>query len=432
MNTIKNITNFKADTKPTQSTFNTSNRQPQQAPIPYEDDSLELMTVQKDMLKKQRQQEKLQKMSAYGTVAIGAGLVGSLLLSIFTLIKSRGKSPAEEEVKKLTEVTLNWIDFKTKKGSVAPLNSKTTSKSLRDAFNGILDSSKLSEAAKKWGGTKDSGTDIIYLYGHGGTGKTYVAEQFAQEIEAIFTSIKYPDMGSPLNDAASMKVSNTFNNIEEVANKNKDRHVVVCIDEFDAVIKKVNELYSSDEANKTRAAVLTGIDAIRRRCKNVTFVTTSNYHPKNGQVDEIALRRFNKLIEVPLSDKEQIKALLEMYLKDVEQIGAVIETDFLKSKAADKFADKLQSEGYSNGEIELIVKEAANMFRASLKDVPDSELKTKHPFTVDYLEKAMKMKGQAASKTNKLMTVKTDNSSVQPQIKLNKFKRIILTLLNLN
>ncbi len=426
-----NSTNFKADTKPTQSTFNTSTRQPQPAIIPYEDDELDLMSVQNQMQKKQKQQERLQKISAYGTVAIGAGLVGSLLLSIFSMIKNKGKSQAEEEMKKLTEVTLDWLDFKDKKGTVARLNSSTTSKALKEAFNSIIDSTKLSAAAKKWGGMKDSGTDIIYLYGHGGTGKTYVAEQFAQEIGAIFTSIKYPDMGSPFKDAASMRISNTFKNIEEVANKNPDRPIVVCIDEFDAVIKKVNEAHSSEEANKSRAAVLTGIDALRRRCKNITFVATSNYHPKNGQVDEIALRRFNKQIEVPLPDKEQITGLLEMYLKNVEEVGAVIETDFLKSKAADKFADKLQKEGYSNGEIALIVQEAANMFKASLKDVPDSELKTKHPFTVEFLEKALKIKGQAASKTNRLMDVNTNESSQQP-IRLSKFKRLILTLLNLN
>ena len=415
-------TSFKADNQ-TNSIFNQKNNTPA-APMDYGNDSLELFTLQKDMQKKQKNQEKLNKMTAYGTAAIGVGLVGSLLLSIFALIKSKGKSQAEEEMKKLTDVTLNWFDFKDKKDVVAPLNSSTTSKALKEAFNGILDSTKLSEAAKKWGGTKDSGTDIIYLYGHGGTGKTYVAEQFAQEIGAIFTSIKYPDMGSPFKDAASMRISNTFKNIEEMANKNKERPVVVCIDEFDAVIKKVNDIHSSDEANKSRAAVLTGIDALRRKCKNITFVTTSNYHPKNGQVDEIALRRFNKQIEVPLPDKEQISGLLEMYLKDVEKVGAVIETDFLKSNAADKFAEKLQYEGYSNGEIQLIVQEAANIFRASLKGVPDAELKKKHPFTVEYLEKALKMKGQAASKTNRLMEVNCENNTnnIDKPIKISKWQ----------
>lgn len=414
-------TNFKADYTQSSSMFNQKNNTPP-LPMDYGEDTLELMSLGKDMQKKQKEQEKLNKMTAYGTVAIGVGLVGSLLLSIFALMKSKGKSQAEEEMKKLTDVTLNWFDFKDKKDIVAPLNSSTTSKALKEAFNGIVDSAKLSEAAKKWGGTKDSGTDIIYLYGHGGTGKTYVAEQFAQEIGAIFTSIKYPDMGSPFKDAASMRISNTFKNIEEMANNNKERPVVVCIDEFDAVIKKVNDIHASDEANKSRAAVLTGIDALRRRCKNITFVTTSNYHPKNGQVDEIALRRFNKQIEVPLPDKEQIRGLLEMYLKDVEKVGAVIETDFLKSNAADRFAEKLQYEGYSNGEIQLIVQEAANIFRASLKGVPDAELKKKHPFTVEYLDKALKMKGQAASKTNKLMEVSGEDNTNNKPIKVSKWQ----------
>lgn len=419
---------FKSDTNNTNSLFNNKKNNTAPIPVNYGADTLDLVSVEKDLRKKEKQQEKLQKMSAYGTVAIGAGLVGSLVLSIITMVKRKGKTHAEEEMKKLTEVTLDWFDFNGKKDIVAPLNAKTTSKALKETFNKILDGSKLSEKANKWGGSDGNNLDMIYLYGHGGTGKTYVAEQFAQEIGAIFTSIKYPDMGSPFKDAASMRISNTFKDIETMANKNKERPVVVCIDEFDAVIKKVNEARSSDEANKSRAAVLTGMDALRRKCKNVTFITTSNYHPKNGQVDEIALRRFNNKIEVPLPDKEQIEGLLEMYLKDIEAIKG---TDFIKQSSSQKFINKMEKEGYSNGEIQLIAEEAGKIFRSTLKDVKDEDL-VKHPFKIEYLEKAMRMIGQAASKTNTLMNVSEFNAEELLLSSLKKKRPFWKRIFNIN
>ena len=403
-----NSVNFKSDNI----NFNNPQKkiQPQEMSMTMPDDMFIIEDIDSKSRKKEKSQERLQKMSAYGTVAIGVGLVGSLILGIIAMIKSGGKSPAEQEMKQLTEAAIKWIDFKDTKDAVAPLNSKTTSKALKDTFNNIINEMKLSDKAKKWGGGKDNFTNIIYLYGHGGTGKTYVAKQFAQEIGALFTSIRYPDMGSPLKDAASMKIANIFDQIEQVANKNKTRPIVCCIDEFDAVIKKINSALGSGEADKSRAAVLTGIDVVREKCKNVIFVATSNYHPKNGQVDEIALRRFNNKIEVPLPDKTQIESLLEMYLKDIEAKG----NDFVKKSSVQNFIDKLYKDGYSNGEIQLITEEAGKIFRSTLKDVKDEEL-AKHPFKAEFLEQALKMNGSAASKTNRLMDVITERKLSLPK-----------------
>ena len=198
-----------------------------------------------------------------------------------------------------------------------------------------------------------------------------------------------------------MRISSCFDNIIAQANAAKDKKFVVCIDEIDAVMRKVPDgAHGAEEVAKSRAAVLTGLDKLRENCSNVTVIATSNYHPKNGIVDPIALRRFNNKIEVPLPDKKQVPALLEMYMKN---IGAV-DDKFYKTSAFKSFARKLQNNGYSNGEIELIAKEASKIFSASLKDVADADLK-KHPFKVKYLEEAMKMNGEAASKTNKLMNV---------------------------
>lgn len=366
---------------------------------------LQQMEMQK-AAKKEKSRDRWNKAGVMAQIGIAAAFLTTAaigLLGVLGLKKlgAKGGNPADQ----ITSVMLKWEDF-AKEKTVAALDSKTTSKTLRDAFKKIIDSRGLSEKAQKWGGSADNKMDIMYLYGHGGVGKTYVAKQYAQETGSMFTCIKYPDLGSPYKDAASMKISSAFDSIVEQANKMKDRKIVVCIDEIDAVMRKVPDgQHGAEEVAKSRAAVLTGLDKLRDKCKNVTVIATSNYHPKNGIVDPIALRRFNNKIEVPLPDKEQVPALLEMYMKD---IGAATDAKFFKTTEFKNFARKLEKGGYSNGEIELIAKESGKIFSSTLKGVADADL-TKHPFRIKYLEEALKINGEAASKTNKLMDVKKGN-----------------------
>ena len=359
-----------------------------------------IMEQQMRML--QEQQKKAKKQERTQKIATGVGIGAGLAIILTLVLSLLGKGGADKTLKELTTTAMKWKDLKGVK-TVASLESKTTSPAVRDNMRKMLNKSKLSDKARKWTGSKD-GAEIIYMYGHGGVGKTYAAEQYAQEKGAIFASIKYSDLGSPYKDAASMKVTSFFDNIIEKAAKNKDRDVVVCIDEIDAVMSKVNDTgQHAEEAKKIRAAVLTGLDKLRKESKNVTLIATSNYHPKNGIIDPIALRRFNAQIEVPLPNKEQIVELLKMNLKDVEAIKG---DKFFKSKDLEKFAEKLQQKGYSNGEITLMAEEAKKSFAdyIATNKISDSAL-DKNGFAVKYLEDALKAKGDAASITNRLMDI---------------------------
>ena len=372
---------------------------------PMPDNYGDSFMLEQQMIRQQQKRERSRdRWNKVGTIA-SCTIAASLLLSGLAMLtgakaigKMGGKKGAEDA---FTTAKVIWEDFKGKKDAVADLDSKTTAKSLKEALNKIIETGKLSEKAKAWGGSTKDKADIIYLYGHGGVGKTYVAKQYAQKIDAMFTCIKYPDLGSPYKDAASMKISDMFDNIIKTANEHKDRKIVVCIDEIDAVMRKVqDDAHGALEASKSRAAVLTGLDRVKEQCTNVTVIATSNYHPKGGIVDPIALRRFNNKVEVPLPNKEQDAGLLEMYLADVGALKNV--KNFTEKSEYKRFIKKLEKEGYSNGEIELIAKEAAKSFSASLKGVKDAELH-KHPFKVKYLEDAKKMVGEPSSKTNKLM-----------------------------
>lgn len=418
MQTVQNnVVNFKA----TAPAINYNNRYtPPMPDEPIDDVFMLQMMEQQKAEKKEKSRDRWNKAGVMAQIGIATAFLTAAGLGLLAFLGIKKGKGAPSELERLTHVKIKWDDF-AKDKTVADLNSKTTSKSLRDAFRNIIDSSGLSEQARKWGGSGDKKLDIMYLYGHGGTGKTYVAKQYAQETGSLFTCIKYPDLGSPYKDAASMRISNMFDNIVEQANKMKDRKIVVCIDEIDAVMRKVPDgQQGAEEVAKSRAAVLTGIDKLREKCSNVTVIATSNYHPENGIVDPIALRRFNNKIEVPLPDKEQIPALLEMYMKD---IGAATDAKFFDRSDFKSFCKKLEKGGYSNGEIELIAKESGKIFSSTLKGVADADLK-KHPFKIKYLEEALKMNGQAASKTNKLMEVKKGSNNSEQ--KLNFWQKLAI------
>lgn len=374
-----------------------------QAPMPIGRDVYE---PQQKKREKKNSGELWQKAGVCGTI----GIAVALLLSVIPpLLKKKGGDKnvgnrVQDELEALTGIKLKFKDAKIDgQLKCADLESETTSPVLRDKFMNLVKLDRIIPESKKWSGTESNAANFLYLYGYGGTGKTYVAEQYAKKIGALFTSIKYPDLGSPFKDAASMKVNAFFDRLSLFAKENPDRKIVVCIDECDALIKKVVEgSHGAEEASKTRAAVLTGIDKLYGECENVTIVMTSNYNPASGLIDDVVKRRLNNCIEVPLPGKVQADAMTKLGLKEVE----AIDDEFYKKSDYKAFIDTLVKEGYSNGEIGKICEEAKKLFAATLENVPKEDLtRQKHPFLVKYLLEGKKLKGEAASKTNTTMKV---------------------------
>ena len=311
---------------------------------------------------------------------------------------ANGGNRVEEELKALTDVAISWTKFDDK-NKVAPLTSETTSKEVKNKLIDLLNISNLSDIKKQVSGMKDR-TRLFFLYGESGVGKTYVAKQFAQEAGAEYMCIKYGDIGSPYKDAGSMKILNMFKNVIKDAQANPNKKYVLCVDEIDALIRSVGGMEGA-EASKARSSVLTGMDEIVEKCKNVTVIATSNYHPDGKLIDKASIRRFNKgRIHVPLPDKTQTKALLKMYLKN---IGAIKE-EFYNTPEFTKFVDELVNGKYANGEIQNIAENAADEFAATLVKLTDEQAQ-KAEFKVDFLKKGKELIGQAAAITNETMRV---------------------------
>ena len=167
------------------------------------------------------------------------------------------------------------------------------------------------------------------LYGPPGCGKTYIAEKFAQESGLNFE----------LFDEAEKKAP-----------------TVICFDEFDAMVpdrSRMDNVGQSGEVNE----FLSQLNNCAER--GIFVIGTSN---RPDRIDPAVLRtgRIDKLIYIPLPDKEARKLLFVFQLRD-RWCEETIDCEILADKTA----------GYVASDITFIVNETA--LTAAMKDIPISQ-----------------------------------------------------------
>lgn len=296
-------TTFKADNRQSVNMFNPKNNTPP-IPMDYEDDALDLMSIQKDMQKKENQQNRLNKMLAYSSVGIAVGLVGSLLVSILGMLKGNGS--ALDKLSK-TAQNINFRDV---------TNEKTFEELfLGDEMKKVVDDLKTTIERAKWLQKKGSaGGSGIMLYGEPGGGKNAYVYALTKYMQTLF-----PDSKLIMMDVLKFKnmfLGQTENNIigfvENVikeAKENPNKKFIVFLDEFDSIARKdsglnANTTESFQNAFKTKLLDLTSVE-------NIQVVAATNKAskglPLNELLDDAILNRFPTKINVPLPTKEQIK-----------------------------------------------------------------------------------------------------------------------------
>lgn len=188
------------------------------------------------------------------------------------------------------------------------------------------------------------------LYGPPGCGKTYIAEKFAQESGLNFMIVKASDLGSIYIHGTQGKIAELFSEAEKKA------PAVICFDEFDAMVpdrSRMDNVGQSGEVNE----FLSQLNNCAER--GIFVIGTSN---RPDRIDPAVLRtgRIDKLIYVPLPDKEARASLFAFQLKD-RCCKDGIDCEIL--------ADK--TEGYVASDITFIVNETA--LAAAMKDIPISQ-----------------------------------------------------------
>ena len=369
--------NFKSETNQQKSIFNNSKPKAPAQMIPYETDVLELQNIEKQMHKKQKSQEKLQKITAYGTAAIGIGIIGSLIFSIVMAVKG-AKGGASKNIK------LTWDDI-AKKENFPSLDDPCVNKKVREFIKNIKDTAGLSDDVMKRAGV-DAPEQFLLMWGPSGTGKTFSAKLLAKELGAEYTEVQFADVSSPYVGQTAVEIKNVFDKLAKKLKKEPNKNHLIAFNEIDALLVPQEKCAANNlHLGENRTAFLNGVDMLKE-FKNVKIVGTTNVNPESGNLDKASLSRIGNILKIDLPDVEEIIASLKFHMQKSEDVKNSKFFENNKSKI-EKFAKELKEKKYAHRDIEDIAKKARTTYAFDLQDGKTKE------FDLKYLEKAVETKG---------------------------------------
>jgi transitional endoplasmic reticulum ATPase len=180
----------------------------------------------------------------------------------------------------------------------------------------------------------------VLLYGPPGTGKTMLAKAVANESEANFISIKGPEL-------LSKWVGESERGVREVFRKARQASpTIIFFDELDSITPIRGGYGDSHVTERVISQILTELDGLEE-LKQVVVIGATN---RLDMVDPALLRpgRFDKLLNVPVSDLEARKEILKIHLQN---------KPLAKDVNADQLAEK--TEGYSGADLAALCNTAS-------------------------------------------------------------------------
>jgi cell division protease FtsH len=182
----------------------------------------------------------------------------------------------------------------------------------------------------------------ILLEGPPGTGKTLIAKAIASECDANFISVASSEFVELFVGLGAQKVRSLFSEARE------NTPCIVFIDEIDSIGKQrgtgIN--MGNDEREQTLNQLLAEMDGFNNN-DGVLIIAATN---RKDVLDSALLRpgRFDRIINVPLPDKESRKKIFQVHSRS-KQLNPAIEYDFLAEL----------SSGFSGAQIKNLINEAA-------------------------------------------------------------------------
>jgi cell division protease FtsH len=206
----------------------------------------------------------------------------------------------------------------------------------------------------------------ILLEGPPGTGKTLLAKAIASETNSSFTSVSGSEFVELFVGMGASRVRDLF----ESARKN--RPSIIFIDEIDAVGRQrgagIN--MANDEREQTLNQLLYEMDGFNNNQDIVVMAATN----RKDVLDKALLRpgRFDRIIKVPLPDKESREKILEVYINKKKT-----------EKLFDISAIAELTDGFSGAELKNLINEAAIM------SARNNETVIKEKYIFDSFEKSI-------------------------------------------
>ena len=185
----------------------------------------------------------------------------------------------------------------------------------------------------------------ILLHGPSGTGKTLMAKAVATQSEANFVSVRGPELLSKWVGESERGIREIFKRARQSA------PCVIFFDEIDSIAPIRGAGGETAVTERVVSQLLTELDGMENMHGVVVLAATN----RADMIDPALLRpgRFDKIIQIPLPDKESRKSVIEIHAKDIPLADGVDKVDF------DKIADL--TDGLSSADVASIANTAVSL-----------------------------------------------------------------------
>ena len=222
----------------------------------------------------------------------------------------------------------------------------------------------------------------ILLHGPSGTGKTLLAKAVATQSEANFVSVRGPEL-------LSKWVGESERGIREIFKRARQSSpCVVFFDEIDSIAPIRGAGGETAVTERVVSQLLTELDGMENMHGVVVLAATN----RADMIDPALLRpgRFDKIIQIPLPDKESRKSILKI---NAEKIPTVQDENDSQRVDFDKLGEL--TDGLSGADTASIANTAVSLviheFLDSHPDVKDVEQKSiEAKVTMKHFEEAVK------------------------------------------
>lgn len=222
----------------------------------------------------------------------------------------------------------------------------------------------------------------ILLHGPSGTGKTLLAKAVATQSEANFVSVRGPELLSKWVGESERGIREIFKRARQSA------PCVVFFDEIDSIAPIRGAGGETAVTERVVSQLLTELDGMENMHGVVVLAATN----RADMIDPALLRpgRFDKIIQIPLPDKESRKSILKINAAKIPTIddeGDSQHVDFDKLAEITDGLSGADTASIANTAVSLVIHEFLDS-HPDVKDVEKKQINAK--VTMKHFEEAIK------------------------------------------
>jgi transitional endoplasmic reticulum ATPase len=215
----------------------------------------------------------------------------------------------------------------------------------------------------------------ILLHGPSGTGKTLLAKAVATQSEANFVSVRGPELLSKWVGESERGIREIFKRARQSA------PCVVFFDEIDSIAPIRG-------AGGETAVLLTELDGMENMHGVIVLAATN----RADMIDPALLRpgRFDKIIQIPLPDKESRKSILKINAEKIPTISDENDPNHINFEKLSELTDGLSgadTASIANTAVSLVIHEFLDK-NPDVKDIEKKDVDAK--VTMKHFEEAVK------------------------------------------